>query len=54
MSVLSVVLVKGARKLDHVERYDVVRPQRLTGRVKRNIFSNQVLAYIPLHTVISL
>ncbi|XP_014014545.2 disintegrin and metalloproteinase domain-containing protein 8 isoform X1 [Salmo salar] len=37
-----VVLVKGARKLDHVERYDVVRPQRLTGRVKRNIFSNQV------------
>uniref|UniRef100_A0A8C7P1A6 ADAM metallopeptidase domain 8b n=1 Tax=Oncorhynchus mykiss TaxID=8022 RepID=A0A8C7P1A6_ONCMY len=42
MSVLSVVLVKGARKLDHVERYDVVRPQRLTGRVKRNIFSNQV------------
>lgn len=43
MSVLSVVLVKGARKLDHVERYDVVRPQRLTGRVKRNIFSNQVL-----------
>ncbi|XP_035590925.1 disintegrin and metalloproteinase domain-containing protein 8-like isoform X1 [Oncorhynchus keta] len=37
-----VVLVKGARTLDHVERYDVVRPQRLTGRVKRNIFSNQV------------
>ncbi|XP_023864532.1 disintegrin and metalloproteinase domain-containing protein 8 isoform X5 [Salvelinus sp. IW2-2015] len=37
-----VLLVKGARKLDHVERYDVVRPQRLTGRVKRNIFSNQV------------
>ncbi|CAB1311997.1 unnamed protein product, partial [Coregonus sp. 'balchen'] len=36
------VLVKGAGKLDHVERYDVVRPQRLTGRVKRNIFSNQV------------
>uniref|UniRef100_A0A8C7DEX8 ADAM metallopeptidase domain 8b n=1 Tax=Oncorhynchus kisutch TaxID=8019 RepID=A0A8C7DEX8_ONCKI len=42
MSVLLVVLVKGARTLDHVERYDVVRPQRLTGRVKRNIFSNQV------------
>ncbi|XP_021431767.2 disintegrin and metalloproteinase domain-containing protein 8 isoform X1 [Oncorhynchus mykiss] len=37
-----VVLVKGARTLDHVERYDVVRPQRLTGRVKINIFSNQV------------
>uniref|UniRef100_A0A4W5PW63 ADAM metallopeptidase domain 8b n=1 Tax=Hucho hucho TaxID=62062 RepID=A0A4W5PW63_9TELE len=42
MFVLLAVLVKGARKLDHVERYDVVRPQRLTGRVKRNIFSNQV------------
>ncbi|XP_071266504.1 disintegrin and metalloproteinase domain-containing protein 8-like isoform X1 [Salvelinus alpinus] len=37
-----VVLVKGARTLDHVERYDVVRPQRLTGQVKRSIFSNQV------------
>ncbi|KAL0984254.1 hypothetical protein UPYG_G00139090 [Umbra pygmaea] len=37
-----VLPVKGARTLDHVERYDVVRPQRLTGRVKRNIFSNQV------------
>ncbi|XP_041714361.1 disintegrin and metalloproteinase domain-containing protein 8-like isoform X2 [Coregonus clupeaformis] len=37
-----VVLVKGARTLDHVERYDVVRPQRLTGRVKINIFSTQV------------
>ncbi|KAJ7987542.1 hypothetical protein DPEC_G00327570 [Dallia pectoralis] len=36
-----VLLVKGARTLDHVERYDVVRPQRLTGRVKGNI-SNQV------------
>uniref|UniRef100_A0A3P8ZUE7 ADAM metallopeptidase domain 8b n=1 Tax=Esox lucius TaxID=8010 RepID=A0A3P8ZUE7_ESOLU len=36
-----VFLVKGARTLDNVERYDVVRPQRLTSRVKRNI-SNQV------------